>query len=149
MFSDLCIGVDVNTRGYNFVRSELGVDNVELLDLSAHLDNDNLSRLRHFEWDLILCPEVLEHITNPQKVLQNLTLLAHPGTTLVITGPNAFSFINFVNAFRRFEELNSDHNYWFTFYTLSHMLAVNGWTPSHLLYYQSPRKDYGCALCAR
>src|SRR5262249_31296550 len=75
--SELCLGVDVNTSGYNFVRSELGVKNIQLLDLSKSLRDDELANLREVEWDLILCTEILEHITNHQKLLQNLAALAH------------------------------------------------------------------------
>jgi hypothetical protein len=133
--SALCVGIDVNIEGYKFVRSELGAENVQLLDLSKSLAEDELANLRRIKWDLILCPEILEHITNHQQLLQNLAALANRGTTLVITGPNAFRFTNFANTLRRFEELNSDHSYWFSFYTLSHMLAANGWQPCRLIYY--------------
>jgi hypothetical protein len=138
--SELCIGIDVNTRGCNFVRSEIGIDNIQVLDLSKALRDDELANLRQVEWDLILCPEILEHITNHQKLLQNLASLAHRGTSLIVTGPNAFRFANFVNTLRRFEELNTDHSYWFSFYTLSHILAANGWQPSRLIYYDQPKE---------
>jgi hypothetical protein len=133
--SALCVGIDVNISGYNYVRTELAINNIQLLDLSKSLSSDELANLRHYEWDLILCPEILEHITNHQQLLRNLVALANRSTTLVITGPNAFRFTNFANTLRRFEELNSDHSYWFSFYTLSHMLAANGWQPCRLIYY--------------
>lgn len=138
--SELCVGIDVNNSGYNLVRGELGIDNIQLLDLAKPLTDDELANLRQVEWDLILCPEILEHITNHQKLLQNLAALACPDTRLIITGPNAFRFGNFVNTLRRFEELNTDHSYWFSFYTLSHILAVNGWQPCRLIYYDQPKE---------
>lgn len=138
--SELCVGVDVNSSGYNFVRTKLGVKNIQLLDLSKSLTDHELSNLRQVEWDLILCPEILEHVTNHQKLLQNLAAVAYQGTRLVITGPNAFRFVNFVNTLRGFEELNTDHSYWFSFYTLSHILAANGWQPRRLIYYDQ-RKE--------
>jgi hypothetical protein len=139
--SELCVGVDVNTSGYNFVRSEIGVENIHLLDLSKSVKDAELANLRQVEWDLILCPEILEHITNHQSLLQNLATLACQGTSLVITGPNAFRFVNFVNTVRGFEELNTDHSYWFSFYTLSHILAANGWQPHRLIYYDQPKEE--------
>jgi Methyltransferase domain len=138
--SELCTGIDINPSGYNLVRRELGVANIHLLDLSKCLDNKDLNYLRQVSWDLILCPEVLEHITNHQQFLQNLSRLSHCGTTLIITGPNAFRFENFINALRHFESINSDHKYWFTFYTLSRMLVAHGWKPCYLIYYNYPKR---------
>jgi hypothetical protein len=135
--SDLCIGIDVDCIGYDQVCTELGIGNVQLLDLSKPLEGEDLSPLCKIQWDLILCPEILEHITNHQQLLQNLHKLSNSDTILIITGPNAFQFANFVNSLRGFETINSDHKYWFTFYTLSRMLTANGWKPRQLVYYNA------------
>ncbi len=137
--SKVCVGIDIDVSAYELVQKELGIDNIQLLDLSTSLDDKDLSPLRTNEWDIILCPEVLEHITNHQQFLQNIRRFSHPGTSLIITGPNAFHFGNFINALRGFESVNSDHKYWFTFYTLSRMLADNEWKPRRLIYYNGPR----------
>jgi len=138
--SELCVGIDINSDGYDLVRRELGIENIQLLDLSKSLEDKDLSCLRQIEWDLIVCPEVLEHITNHEQILENLGTLSHCGTTLIITGPNAFGFPNFVNTLRGFEHVSSDHRYWFTFYTLSRMLAAHGWKPCRLIYYDDSKK---------
>jgi hypothetical protein len=135
----LCVGIDIDQKGYDIVHRELGIANIQLLDLSRSVEEKELGDLHKIQWDLILCPEMLEHITNHQQFLQNLYSFAHCGTTLIITGPNAFQLANFINALRRFEATNSDHKYWFTFYTLSRMLAANGWRPEKLIYYNGPR----------
>jgi SAM-dependent methyltransferase len=137
--SALCIGIDIDPSGYEIARSKLGVDNIQLLDLTKPLASEEIGNLCAVEWDLILCPEVLEHITNHQTLLDNLFRISQPGTTLIVTAPNAFRFENFVNALRGFESINSDHKYWFTFYTLSSLLTAHGWRPSHLLYCEPSR----------
>jgi 2-polyprenyl-3-methyl-5-hydroxy-6-metoxy-1,4-benzoquinol methylase len=135
--SEYCIGIDIDPTAYEIVSKELNVENIRLLDLAKPLKDKDFSCLRAVRWDIILCPEVLEHITNHQQFLQNLYRLSHCGTTLIITGPNAFHFANFINTLRGFEAVNSDHKYWFTFYTLSRMLATHGWEPRRLAYYHS------------
>src|SRR6266567_3930853 len=70
--SDLCVGIDIDSMGYDLVRRELGIENIQLLDLSKPLEGKDLSCLNKINWDLILCPEMLEHITNHQQLLQNL-----------------------------------------------------------------------------
>jgi hypothetical protein len=135
--SDLCVGIDIDSIGYDLVRRELGIKNIQLVDLSKPLQGEDLSRLSKIHWDLILCPEILEHITNHQQFLQNLHSLSDCDTILIITGPNALQFANFINALRGFETINSDHKYWFTFYTLSRMLTATGWKPRQLIYYRA------------
>jgi hypothetical protein len=137
--SEICLGIDINPAGYQLAQEELSVGNIQLLDLSKPLEAKDASDLCRVQWDLILCPEMLEHFTNHQQFLHNLRRISYCGTTLIITGPNAFQFGNFINALRGFETTNSDHKYWFTFYTLSRMLAANGWRPQELIYYNGPK----------
>ena len=136
--SEVCVGIDVNSEGYDLVVREFGVGNIQLLDLSKPLNVNDLTRLKEIQWDFMVCPEILEHITNHQQFLENLVSISGSETTLIITVPNAFQFANFVNSLRGFESINSDHKYWFTFYTLSRTLADNGWKPRRLIYYDGP-----------
>jgi len=147
--SKVCVGIDINASAYDLVQRELGGGNIQLLDLSKSIEDRDLDRLRRIEWDLILCPELLEHITNHQQFLVNLRRMSHGDTTLIITGPNAFSCENFINALRGFESVNSDHKYWFTFYTLSRMLVANGWKPGQLYYYSGPKRRYWLDILCR
>jgi hypothetical protein len=140
--AEQCVGIDVESEGYDLVHRELGIKNIELLDLCNPLEQNELISLRKTQWDLILCPEVLEHITNHQQFLRNLHNISHSGTRLIATVPNAFKFGNFINALRGFESINSDHKYWFTFYTLSRTLSDNGWKPRQLVYYNDPKGRY-------
>ena len=48
---------------------------------------------------------------------------------LVITVPNAMSIKNTVFSFSNKEQINSDHYYWFSPYTLSRILIKAGFTP--------------------
>jgi len=136
--SEYCLGIDNNLHGYEIICKGTEGENIELVNISKPFDDQTLHRLGSIQWDLILCPEVLEHITNHQQVLQNLHDISHHNTTLIITGPNAFRSVNFINTLRGFESVNSDHKYYFTFYTLSRMLAAHGWKPERLIYYNSP-----------
>jgi hypothetical protein len=147
--AELCVGIDVESQGYDLVHRELGIQNIQLLDLSRPLGQNDLIPLRKTQWDLILCPEVLEHITNHQQFLQNLRSISCSGTTLVVTVPNAFKFGNFVNALRGFESINSDHKYWFTFYTLSRTLSANGWRPRQLIYYNGSKGMHWMEILSR
>jgi hypothetical protein len=153
--SELCIGIDIDSIGCDFVSKKFSIENIKLLDLSKPFIDKDIEYFREIQWDIILCPETLEHITNHQLFLQNLRRLSHHNTTLIITVPNAFQFENFINALRGFELINSDHKYWFTFYTLSRLLVATGWKPRQLIYYQGSepwswmriRRDWMRILC--
>jgi hypothetical protein len=141
-----CIGVDIDPRGRDLVRDRFGINNIELIDLSTALTAPDIQQLAG-KWDLIVCAEMLEHITNHHQFLRNLHVIANGSATLIVTVPNAFYFGNFVNAFRGFESINTDHKYWFTFYTLSRLLSATGWMPSRLIYYQGIRANWLHHLC--
>jgi hypothetical protein len=149
--SELCLGIDINLGAYELVQKEFNVRNIRLLDLaSVHLTDEDLSCLTQIEWDLILCPEMLEHITSHQQFLKNLCRLSHGRKTrLVLTVPNAFQFANFINALRGFETINSDHRYWFTFYTLSRLVTDNGWHPRQLTYYNDTNGKHWLDVLSR
>ena len=147
--SELCVGIDINSSVYDIVQQEFGTQNIQLLDLSKPVEDKDIGHLRQIQWDLILCPEVLEHITNHQQFLQNLRRLASSRTILIITGPNAFRFTNFINALRGFEALNTDHKYWFTFFTLCRLLTDSGWKPSRLIYYNGAIQRYWLRMLCR
>jgi len=139
--SAACLGIDINASCREIVRSQFDVDNIELIDLCNPFTDESLSKLTQTKWEVILCPEMLEHITNHQQFLLNLSKLASmSGAALVITVPNAFGFVNFINALRGFEAINTDHKYWFTFYTLSRLLTSTGWRPRELVYYNDRNK---------
>lgn len=148
--AELCLGIDVNVCALELVQRKLNIRNVRLLDLSGSLEEKHLSEIRKVKWDLILCPEMLEHFTNHQQFLQNVrSLSSSEAATLVVTVPNAFQFANFINALRGFESINSDHKYWFTFYTLSRLLAANGWEPHRLVYYNEPTRRNWLVILSR
>lgn len=78
-------------------------------------------------FDLVLFPEVLEHVPNPGVVLSNLrTLCQINGSMLCLTVPNAFDMYGFMAAMHGVEIIHPDHCYTFTPYTLSRLLAVSG-----------------------
>jgi 2-polyprenyl-3-methyl-5-hydroxy-6-metoxy-1,4-benzoquinol methylase len=57
----------------------------------VHLIKDNAETFRtDHTFDYVICTEVLEHVENPEKVLQTIFELAKPGATIIISVPNEF-----------------------------------------------------------
>jgi hypothetical protein len=87
-------------------------------------------------YDLILFPEVLEHVPNPGSVLKNLRQLCILNkATLCITVPNGFYTEGFVAAMHGQELVHPDHLYYFTPHTLQKLLEYAGFGSIDLRFY--------------
>lgn len=87
-------------------------------------------------FDLILCADVLEHLTDPWSVAADLRRLAHPGTVLAVSIPNirywrAIARLAFGKGFAYEESgiFDSTHLRFFTSTDALRMLRDAGWTP--------------------
>lgn len=74
------------------------------------------------KYDVILVPEVIEHVDSVKDFLLDLSHLCHENTIYIITGPNAFCDehikrnINYLDSF--IEIVHPDHYCWYSPYTL-------------------------------
>jgi len=114
------IGADIDEVGLAALK-ERGYD-VHRLDLETDLDL--LTRLCGVV-DLVVIPEVIEHLNNPGRALTNLRRTGFKGDIL-ISVPNAFSFRAFSTLARYQELVHPDHNYWFSPTTLRTLLVKHG-----------------------
>lgn len=119
-----CLGVDIDAAGVDFVREELGYEDVYCIDMLR----DEAPEIHGECWDVLLLGEVIEHVDNPVAFLLGLQKrYAHCVDQLVITVPNAFRFKNLRLAWRNVERINTDHRYWFTPYTIAKVLYRAGY----------------------
>jgi 2-polyprenyl-3-methyl-5-hydroxy-6-metoxy-1,4-benzoquinol methylase len=85
-------------------------------------------------WDVIVCGEVLEHLSNPGWFLTRVR--RHYGAVpLIISVPNAFSAIAAAWVRKGFENVNRDHVAWYSPKTLSVLLERAGYTGAELHWY--------------
>ena len=120
----LCAGVDINEPGIRFLAEDMKLPHVYCGDILT----DTIPGVNDQEWDFVVLGELLEHVDNPVHFLQ--TLRGRPGlekAQCLITVPNAFYYKNFKKALKQYEDINSDHRYWFTPYTLSKVLVRAGY----------------------
>lgn len=96
-------------------------------------------------FDLILFPEVLEHLANPGAALAKLKeiMVENPGSTLIITVPNAYSLPHFVSACNNIELVHSDHYYYFSPVTLRKLLADSGFEHIDIMLYAHDHRFIG------
>ena len=62
-------------------------------NLKLEVDNIQDSMLSSKSYDLVLCSEVLEHVSSPDKALSNLYRILTPGGIAIITTPQRYSLM--------------------------------------------------------
>jgi len=82
------------------------------------------------DWEIIICGEVLEHLSNPGLFLDKLRAIAH--CPVVFTAPNAFTSIGeqYIKSKPPKENVNVDHVAYYSYHTLRNLLIRHGFTPT-------------------
>ncbi|KAB2828042.1 MAG: hypothetical protein BGP01_10235 [Paludibacter sp. 47-17] len=126
-----CTGVDINADAVNYITQELKLSDVHYADITHELPE----ALRERQWDVVVMGEILEHVDNPVGFLQALKKqLQSRATELVITIPNSFNLLLMNDINSNTEDINSDHIYHFTPYTLGRVIYKSGFTLQELYF---------------
>jgi len=134
-----CIGIDNNQQAVEFLKNNLNIPDVYLLDV----DQDEIPpEILAGHYDFLVLGEIIEHVDNPVSFLQ---VVHHKFKdmvdTMIITAPNAFCWNNFKNVFKQTELVNSDHRFWFTPYTLSKVIHQAGYHDINFHLVENYRRD--------
>ncbi len=125
-------GVDINEEVLDKYQKLTGDFNNCLFDIAEEPIPSELKN----GFDLILFPEVLEHVANPGLVLTNLRILCqHNNARLCLTVPNGFDMYSFMAAMHGVELVHPEHCYYFTPYTLGRLLQMAGLKVLELSFY--------------
>ena len=113
--SSQCWGLDINRQAVDHLR-RYDINNIAVTDITQ----PNIEIIEQEQWDYLLMAEVLEHINDPVSFIKQIgTHYRKNINSIIITVPNAFGYIHFLQAFNNGREsVNSDHRYWFSPYTL-------------------------------
>lgn len=84
--------------------------------------------------EIVLCGEVLEHLSNPGWFLTRLKR-QYPGVPVIVTVPNAFTDIARRHLARGYENVNGDHCAWYSPKTLRVLLERAGYEIGEFYYY--------------
>lgn len=129
------IGLDVlkdeverlNKVGYNIMCGN--VENIDKIQFPIN------------KFDVIVCGELIEHLSNPGLFLTNVKKIMDYKTLLIITTPNVYSrqrielMLN--NKYEK-EWLNKQHKCWYSFETLKQLLISYDYQEVSWGYYSSP-----------
>jgi len=133
-------GVDIDPVWLERYRHMTGDTENAILDVEQDLTPNDLLFLRN-QYDIILFPEVLEHIQNPGKALLNLRKICsvNAPAKLCITVPNAFSAAGFFAAIEGNEIVHPGHYYYFSPATITKLLNDIGFSRLELFLYSHER----------
>lgn len=117
-----CLGIDINCVGINYLQNVKGYSDIICADIIC----DDIEEIKNNKWDYMILGEMLEHVDNPCYFLSKIKK-KYSGVVdrLIITVPNAFSYLNIKYILRSQECINTDHKYWFTPYTLAKIATIN------------------------
>lgn len=131
-----CASGALHTRIKAVAADVYGVDKVAPADLLIDLDDPlNLSLESLPAAEVYVCGEILEHLANPGYCLGQLRGAMGPGSTLLITVPNAFSSVARDHLRKGRENINIDHVCWYSWRSLRTLVERYGFTVVEFVWY--------------
>jgi 2-polyprenyl-3-methyl-5-hydroxy-6-metoxy-1,4-benzoquinol methylase len=132
--ADLLWGVDIDREGIEFLCGK-GFGNLLVADAEKI---DECRELAGRDFEVIIAAEIIEHLSNPGLFLDSVKNLMTPEQTeLVISVPNAFRPATLKGLAFGYEEVHPDHNYWFSYKTITNLLQRHGYSVEQLAVYTS------------
>lgn len=128
----------------------LGVDRASADDVIAFdLDDVAQPAVPVYDAEVVVCGEVLEHLSNPGWFLHRLRA-QYAGVTTILTVPNAFSSGAAKQMQAGIENVNLDHVAWYSFFTMKALLRRAGYTELWFGWYHGePRLAEGLIVVTR
>lgn len=113
-----CIGIDNDSETVDLLSARGVFSNIKVGDAESLHDLPDLGI-----FDVILASDIIEHLSNPGRMLDGVKQFMGPHSTLIVSCPNAFSLPSFVRfASGRFRE------------GLQHVLSFNSINLAQLLF---------------
>jgi hypothetical protein len=129
--SKRCIGIDIDKESIEFIKNELGYQNV----FYGNILTDDFRDITENNWDYAVFGEIVEHLDNPVHFLKVFKEKYGKNVSrFIITVPTVYNKRQFANMMNYREVINSDHRFWFTPYTISKVLVSAGYNPDKIIY---------------
>ncbi|MCX6319811.1 MAG: class I SAM-dependent methyltransferase [Bacteroidetes bacterium] len=126
------VGIDYLEEDTRIIREKYGFEGY--FGDANKLEDVPLNRT----FDVIVCGELIEHITNPGLMLEGIKRFMHPDSILIITTPNA-SGRDFTRKMKMGQLeaswINPEHVSWYSHFTLKNMLGRHGYDEVNYGYY--------------
>lgn len=126
-----CIGIDIDKESIDFIKKELGYQNV----YHGNILTDVFDNITERKWDYAVFGEIIEHLDDPVNFLRVFKKKYGENISkFIITVPSIYNKHQFRNMMNHKEIINSDHRFWFTPYTITKILVSAGYNPEKISY---------------
>lgn len=115
-----CVGVDIVEEGIEVLR-ERGYD-VRVGDAQ----NLHLEGIETESFDLVVAGDLIEHLADSKGFFESVHRYLKPGGRFIVTTPNPWFALRFVQAARGNVYENVEHTCWYSMGTLREMLSRHG-----------------------
>lgn len=139
--SSRAMGVDIDSSGIEDLKAHK-FSNVICADVAS--DHESIIAAVSAEMvtcDVIVCGEVLEHVTNQGSFLAGIRKVAEAfDSEIIFTVPNAYAFDRFLKMFCGVEAVHSDHKCYFSEITLKTLLRQTGFAITDCRFYSNEKR---------
>jgi SAM-dependent methyltransferase len=118
------IGFDFCRRAVEELRAEFGIDDIIVTDATQPLGG-----VEPHSFDVVLCCDVIEHVSNVGGLLDTCRDLLAPGGMLVVTTINATGIKPAVRALCGREDVHFEHTAYYSYSTVCQVLVMNRFVP--------------------
>lgn len=126
-----CIGIDIDKPSIEYIRGRLGYNNVYHGDITA----DIIKPVTERKWDYVIFGEIVEHLDNPVNFLKAFReKYGDYISKFIITVPNIYNLQDYRAMLRYNENINTDHRFSFTPYTINKVIYSAGYMPEQVFY---------------
>lgn len=127
--------------GLDFLKDEVErLNKVGYSIMCGNVENIDKIQFPINKFDVIVCGELIEHLSNPGLFLKNVKKIMDYKTLLIITTPNVYSRQRIklmLNKKYEREWLNKEHKCWYSFETLKQLLISYDYQEVSWGYYSS------------
>jgi SAM-dependent methyltransferase len=126
------VGIDFLKEDVEKIKEKYGYEGYygDATDLSTCTLNE--------KFDVIVCGELIEHLTNPGLMLEGIKKFMNKDSLLIITTPNAWGLSYLLQVKKSNNEknwVNPEHVHWYSFFTLANTLDRHGFKEVSYDYY--------------
>lgn len=115
------VGVDYSREAINYFQEHNVFNNV-LHGNAEHLEELGLEQ----KFDVVVAGDIIEHLTNPGRMLDGIHSICRPDTLVIITTPHAFGLLSFLRFLaNRFVE-GQEHVFTMNSQNIQHMAERHG-----------------------
>lgn len=146
--TERCIGIDINKEAVDYLKEKHNIPDIYHVDIESSFNVEDV--LKETKWDYVLLGEVIEHVDNPVSFLKRIHFLFEKHVEgIIVTAPNVFNALTINDIRKNKENINTDHRYWFSPFTLSKVLYVSGFRDFELSFAEQVKLPFCTAVKKR